>query len=210
MKGKKMKKGLLFSELIIFIIVLALALTKPAISQTAVEVDIKPGSCPSSINLKKNGVTPIAIVGTEDLDVTALGIDPENPACSLIYTDDSGVLHAIAAVKAEELDSTQPYGDEPPCEEECCECFSAEDAFNCALNSDGEYIYDCVPSEPEDDEVICTAYCGDGYMDLVVYFNTPDLAAILGDAVGCVPLSLVCGDISGTDSARIKEKKTKE
>jgi len=37
-------------------------------------LDIKPGSCPNPFNLKSRGVLPIAILGTEDLDVH--NIDP--------------------------------------------------------------------------------------------------------------------------------------
>ncbi len=44
---------------------------KPA---TVVAVDIKPGSCPNPLNTKSSGVLPIAILGTDDLDVTT--IDP--------------------------------------------------------------------------------------------------------------------------------------
>ncbi len=39
-----------------------------------VYVDIKPGSCPNPLNVKSKGVIPVAILGTEDLDVT--DIDP--------------------------------------------------------------------------------------------------------------------------------------
>lgn len=44
----------------------------PSIS---ISVDIKPGSCPNPLNLKSKGVLPVAILGTEDLDVTT--IDPD-------------------------------------------------------------------------------------------------------------------------------------
>jgi hypothetical protein len=37
-------------------------------------LDIKPGSCPNPINVKSQGVVPMAIVGTEDFDVS--DIDP--------------------------------------------------------------------------------------------------------------------------------------
>jgi hypothetical protein len=42
----------------------------------AVEVafDLKPGACPSQVNLRSRGVTPAAILGTAELDVRA--IDP--------------------------------------------------------------------------------------------------------------------------------------
>jgi hypothetical protein len=43
-----------------------------------IPVDIKPGSCPNPINITKNGVQSVAIVGTEDLDVYT--IDPETVA----------------------------------------------------------------------------------------------------------------------------------
>jgi hypothetical protein len=39
-----------------------------------VAVDIKPTSCPNPLNVKNNGVLPVAIVGTEDFDVTT--VDP--------------------------------------------------------------------------------------------------------------------------------------
>jgi len=44
--------------------------------EEAIEVplDIKPTSCPNPINTKSNGVIPVAILGTEDFDVTQ--IDP--------------------------------------------------------------------------------------------------------------------------------------
>jgi len=44
---------------------------KPA---TVVAVDIKPGSCPNPVNVKSSGVLPVAILGTEDVNV--LDIDP--------------------------------------------------------------------------------------------------------------------------------------
>jgi hypothetical protein len=39
-----------------------------------VYVDIKPGSCPNPLNKKSKGVLPVAVLGTEDFDVTT--IDP--------------------------------------------------------------------------------------------------------------------------------------
>ena len=41
-----------------------------------VPVDIKPGSCPNPVNTRSRGVLPVAVLGTEDFDVTM--IDPES------------------------------------------------------------------------------------------------------------------------------------
>jgi hypothetical protein len=41
---------------------------------TAVDIDIKPGSCPNSWNRESNGVLPVAILGTEDFDVTEIDL----------------------------------------------------------------------------------------------------------------------------------------
>ncbi len=43
-------------------------------SALEVSVDIKPGSCPNPLNVKSFGVLPVAILGTEDFDVSL--IDP--------------------------------------------------------------------------------------------------------------------------------------
>jgi len=40
----------------------------------SVEVDIKPGSCPNPLNLKSKGVLPVALLGTEDFDVSEVDI----------------------------------------------------------------------------------------------------------------------------------------
>jgi hypothetical protein len=41
---------------------------------TTAPLDVKPGTCPNALNTRSQGVTPLAIVGTNDLDVTT--IDP--------------------------------------------------------------------------------------------------------------------------------------
>jgi regulation of enolase protein 1 (concanavalin A-like superfamily) len=40
-----------------------------------VALDIKPQSCPNPLNTKMQGVTPVAILGTSDLDVTQIDVD---------------------------------------------------------------------------------------------------------------------------------------
>ena len=175
------KLVILFYGLIIFAVVFSLlAMPSPALAQVTVEVDIKPGSCPSSINLKKKGVTPVAIVGTVDLDFETINLN-------------SITLEGVSAKAYDIIDTTQPNTSDDP--DPCYNCFAADDPanFNCDLDGDG----------------INDAYCGDGIMDLILYFPTPDLADALVEPTECMELTLTGvtsgGDvISGTDYARIK------
>ncbi len=50
--------------------------TKSAICPIAVSVDIKPGGCPTPINVGSKGVLPVAVLGTSTFDVTT--IDPQS------------------------------------------------------------------------------------------------------------------------------------
>ncbi len=42
--------------------------------KVAVDIDIKPLSCPNPLNVKSKGVLPVAILGSEDLDVTTIDV----------------------------------------------------------------------------------------------------------------------------------------
>jgi hypothetical protein len=46
----------------------------PCTTEIEVAIDIKPASCPNPLNLKSKGVLPVAILGSEDFDVTQ--VDP--------------------------------------------------------------------------------------------------------------------------------------
>jgi len=54
-----------------------------------VYVDIKPGSCPNPLNPKSRGVLTVAVLGTEDFDVTT--IDPASILLAREGCEDSGV-----------------------------------------------------------------------------------------------------------------------
>jgi hypothetical protein len=152
-------------------------------------VDIKPGSCPNPFNPKKKGVMPVAIVGTPDFDPTAM-VDPS-----------SVTLEGVLQVKpAEFLDSTQPHVSSDP--EDCYDCFNAD------LIQDP----DC-PVYDDAGVLIGYGYCGDGIMDLVLYFDAQELAEALvevedGDCIGLTLEGvLVSGEaIIGTDNVIIRKK----
>jgi hypothetical protein len=67
-----------------------------------VDVDIKPGSWPNPINVKNRGVFAVAILGTEDFDVTT--INPESIEISIDGSDD-----AVAPLRWSYEDVATPY-----------------------------------------------------------------------------------------------------
>lgn len=54
---------------------ISLVVTPVVVGPDRVDIDIKPGSDPNSINLVSSGVVPVAILGSEDFDATT--VDPE-------------------------------------------------------------------------------------------------------------------------------------
>jgi hypothetical protein len=74
--------------------ILGVALLEPFTAVIEVAVDIKPGSLRNPFNVKSRGSLPVAVLGSEDLDVTTL--DPETvtlagvPARAYAYADVSG------------------------------------------------------------------------------------------------------------------------
>jgi hypothetical protein len=78
-------------------------------------LDIKPGSCPNPLNLKSKGVLPVAILGTEDFDVTT--IDP----VTILLTREG--YEGVAPLRWAYEDVATPF------DGELCECHD--------LNGDG-------------------------------------------------------------------------
>jgi hypothetical protein len=89
--------------------ILVVYLEDPVTSEEQVEIDIKPGSYPNSINLKSKGVVPVAVLTTEDFD--AATIDPATVefagALPLRWTmcdvDNDGDLDIVFHFKTQEL-----------------------------------------------------------------------------------------------------------
>lgn len=80
--------------------------TFTVIEEIEVSVDIKPGSWPNPINKDKNGVTSIAICGTEDFDVTTI-----DPATVMLYTETSEV--GVPSLRWSYEDVATPYPANP-------------------------------------------------------------------------------------------------
>ena len=110
-----MKKKVSFALLALTLIVAPAVLLAAPVAATMpvieVDVDIKPGSCPNVVNPRSNGVLPVAILGTVNVDVA--DINPET-----IRLGRDGYAESIAALKwhVEDVGTPNPAGD--------CQCWT--------------------------------------------------------------------------------------
>ena len=177
-----MKKALFVTCLAVMVIFMATT----TVQAIEVVVDIKGGSCPNPFNPKSKGSVPVAILGSDVINVN--DIVPTSITLNGVPALDEWVYE----------DSTQPGDPEPYDPMNCYDCFDADDPdnFNCDVSDDGI---------DEDD-----AYCGDGTPELVVKFDTRALAAAIAAAGGadkgeCIELFLTgtmndSTPIDGSDS----------
>ena len=80
-----------------------------------VSLDIKPGSCPNSINRNSNGVLPVMIVGTADFDVGDIDVS------SVLISRADGVGGAVAPFRSSADDD-----EATPFDGELCDCHELE------------------------------------------------------------------------------------
>lgn len=71
-----MKKPILFLGLVLSTLLIAMPV-KANTEPICVWIDIKPCSCPNSINPKSKGVVPVAVLSTDDPAFDATTVDPE-------------------------------------------------------------------------------------------------------------------------------------
>jgi hypothetical protein len=136
---EKMKKIMMFC-LIAYIVTSAQAVT--------VDVDIKPATCPNPLNIRSKGLLPVAVLGSEDFDVSTI-----NPA--------SIHLEGVAPIRRSYKDVSTPAPD-------------------------------------TEDECECTNKGHDGYLDLILKFNTKEISAAIG-AVAVSDGELMLLTLTGED-----------
>jgi hypothetical protein len=78
-----------------------------------INIDIKPGGCPNSINLASNGLIPVAILGDAEFDVDT--IDPET-----IMLGREGIIEGLRPTKYNFEDVSTPF------EGRLCNCHDLE------------------------------------------------------------------------------------
>ena len=104
-----------------------------------VDLDIKPGTCPNSCNLKAKGVLPAAILGTADFDVST--IDPATVQ-----------LEGVSPLRWHWKDVGTPLDGEP------CDCYELEgDGYvDLTLKFDPEEIMAALGPVSDGDEIVLT------------------------------------------------------
>jgi hypothetical protein len=132
------------NKLLIFVFSLTLGLiflmVPWAMAQVEVEVDIKPVSCPNSLNVKGGGVLPVAILGTDDFDVTTIDT-------TSLY------LEGVPALRTWFMDVSTPVVDGEICE---CSEDSADGYLDLTVKFDKQDIVAALGSVSDGDEVVLT------------------------------------------------------
>jgi hypothetical protein len=106
-----------------------------------VYVDIKPASCPNPLNVCRKGVMSVAILGTDEFDVT--NIDPATVRLNLAFMELDGGDNVV--------DGVSPL----------------------------RWAYEDVATPYLADEYRCHDLGADGYLDLVLKFNTREVVQVL-------------------------------
>lgn len=108
-----------------------------------VYVDIKPGSCPNPFNTKSKGVLPVAVLGTEDFDVTT--IDP-----ATIQLTREGYEVGVSPLRWSYEDVATPF------EGELCDChdLNGDGYMDLTLKFDTQEVKDTLDLEAEADNTI--------------------------------------------------------
>jgi len=110
-------------------------------AEISVEIDIKPQACPNPLNVKSKGVLPVAILGTEDFDVTE--IDPASIR-----------LAGVAPIRSSIEDVSTPLLEK----QDVCDCISeGEDGIDdLMLKFDTQEIISALGEVADGDELVLT------------------------------------------------------
>lgn len=96
------------------------------VTELQVSIDIKPGSCPNPLNVKSKGVLPVAVLGTENFDVTQV-----DPATIL--------LEGVAPLRWAYADVATPFEDDKVDCQDCNE-LCGDGNMDLVLNFDTQEV----------------------------------------------------------------------
>jgi hypothetical protein len=115
-----------------------------------VDVDIKPGSCPNPLNVKSQGVLPVAILGTEYFDVSDVDVGAVR-------------LAGVAPIRFNYADVATPF------EGELCDCheLGPDGYLDLTLKFDTQEVLDAL-GEVEDGDVLELILTGEGVVGIPI------------------------------------------
>ena len=117
-----------------------------------VPVDIKPGSCPNPFNATSKGVLPVAVLGTEDLDVST--IDPASIR-----------LNGVAPLRSSTEDvgtPFEPYTGKESCTFDCND-WGTDGLMDLTLKFSRQDLVDALGGPPDDNECVVMTLTGNFY-----------------------------------------------
>jgi len=102
------------------------------------DIDIKPGSCPNPLNVKSRGLLPVAVLGSEDFDVTTVDIA-------------SIRLAGVAPIRSSYEDVATPVSDSNECE---CSTEGPDGFLDLTLKFETQGIVEALGEVGHGDELI--------------------------------------------------------
>jgi len=153
---------------------------RPVLEPMTVDIDIKPGSCPNPLNVRNRGVLPVAILGSEDFDVSTID------AASIF-------LEGVPAIRSNYEDVAAPVAGANDCE---CTTAGPDGYSDLTLKFRTQEIVEQLidgPGEPVDGQTLLLTLTG------ALYDGKPIEGADCVVLVGNVPKWLAAkgSDING-------------
>jgi hypothetical protein len=113
-----------------------IGISKPEIEEVA--VDIKPGSCPNPLNVKSRGVLPVAILGSEEIDVSSIN------AASIR-------LAGVGPIRSSYEDVATPVSDSDECN---CNINEPDGLLDLTLKFETQKLVEAIGEVDHDDELV--------------------------------------------------------
>lgn len=111
---------------------------RPFLKPIPVTIDIKPGSCPNPLNVKSRGVLPVAVLGSEDFDVSSID------AASIR-------LAGVAPIRSSFEDVATPVSDSNECE---CSTEGPDGFLDLTLKFETQRIVEAIGEVDHGDELV--------------------------------------------------------
>jgi hypothetical protein len=134
--------------------------------------DIKPGSCPNALNVKKKGVLPVAILGAEEFDVYE--IDPASVRLTLNGNGDG--VPSLRSAYEDVATPFKPYNEKSDCDQDCTT--DREDGYlDLTLKFDAQEIIGLIPEEDKNHKE-CIVFRVDGMLTNGEFFYGKDVVML--------------------------------